>query len=205
MKRRKTSEDAADVADPAAAANRAGRAILARRPPRFRRPRHRLRRGAGRAWAWPRYIAERLSATAESSAKDAMALKVAFQMDPIERIDIRGNSTFALLLEAQHRGHDVFYYTPDQSLAPRRQADRRGPQPHRRGQARRPLPAGASARASISPRLTWCISARTRHSTWPISPRRISWSGCSPKTLVVNDPASVRNSPEKVFVLDFSI
>ena len=30
-----------------------------------------------------------------------MALKVAFQMDPIERIDIRGDSTFALLLEAQ--------------------------------------------------------------------------------------------------------
>ena len=42
-----------------------------------------------------------------------MALKVAFQMDPIERIDIRGDSTFALLLEAQWRGHDVFYYTPD--------------------------------------------------------------------------------------------
>ena len=41
-----------------------------------------------------------------------MALKVAFQMDPIERIDIRGDSTFALLLEAQWRGHDVFYYTP---------------------------------------------------------------------------------------------
>ena len=42
-----------------------------------------------------------------------MALKVAFQMDPIERIDIRGDSTFALLLEAQKRGHDLFYYTPD--------------------------------------------------------------------------------------------
>ena len=42
-----------------------------------------------------------------------MALKVAFQMDPIERIDIRGDSTFALLLEAQWRGHDVFYYTPN--------------------------------------------------------------------------------------------
>ena len=37
-------------------------------------------------------------------------------MDPIERIDIRGDSTFAILLEAQKRGHDIFYYTP-QSLA----------------------------------------------------------------------------------------
>ena len=40
-------------------------------------------------------------------------LKVAVQMDPIERINIRGDSTFALLLEAQARGHALAYYTPD--------------------------------------------------------------------------------------------
>ncbi len=42
-----------------------------------------------------------------------MTLKVAVQMDPIERINIRGDSTFALLLEAQKRGHSIVYYTPD--------------------------------------------------------------------------------------------
>ena len=42
-----------------------------------------------------------------------MALTVAVQMDPIERINIRGDSTFALLLEAQRRGHALRYYTPD--------------------------------------------------------------------------------------------
>ena len=42
-----------------------------------------------------------------------MALKVAVQMDPIARINIRGDSTFALLLEAQARGHSLAYYTPD--------------------------------------------------------------------------------------------
>ena len=42
-----------------------------------------------------------------------MALQVAFQMDPIERIDIRGDSTFALMLEGQRRGHQLFYYTPN--------------------------------------------------------------------------------------------
>src|SRR3989304_7577098 len=42
-----------------------------------------------------------------------MALNVAVQMDPIERINIRGDSTFALLLEAQSRGHALSYYTPD--------------------------------------------------------------------------------------------
>src|ERR1041385_8097248 len=42
-----------------------------------------------------------------------MRLNVAVQMDPIERINIRGDSTFALLLEAQSRGHGLAYYTPD--------------------------------------------------------------------------------------------
>ena len=41
-----------------------------------------------------------------------MPLRVAVQMDPIERIDIAGDSTFAILLEAQKRGHEIFYYTP---------------------------------------------------------------------------------------------
>src|SRR3981189_3718115 len=42
-----------------------------------------------------------------------MKLNVAVQMDPLERINIRGDSTFALLLEAQKRGHGLSYYTPD--------------------------------------------------------------------------------------------
>ncbi|MGB6658539.1 MAG: glutathione synthase, partial [Xanthobacteraceae bacterium] len=42
-----------------------------------------------------------------------MALNVAVQMDPIDRINIRGDSTFALLLEAQARSYQLSYYTPD--------------------------------------------------------------------------------------------
>src|ERR1700759_91639 len=41
-----------------------------------------------------------------------MALTVAIQMDPIEKIDIGGDSTFALALEAQKRGHSLLYYGP---------------------------------------------------------------------------------------------
>jgi glutathione synthase len=41
-----------------------------------------------------------------------MSLTVAIQMDPIERIDIAGDSTFALALEAQKRGHKLWYYLP---------------------------------------------------------------------------------------------
>ena len=42
-----------------------------------------------------------------------MALNVAVQMDPIDKINIAGDSTFALLLEASARGHRLSYYTPD--------------------------------------------------------------------------------------------
>src|SRR3954454_21272074 len=42
----------------------------------------------------------------------SMPFTVAIQMDPIERIDIAGDSTFALALEAQTRGHALLYYGP---------------------------------------------------------------------------------------------
>src|SRR3954468_10792420 len=57
-----------------------------------------------------------------------MSLTVAVQMDPIEKIRIAGDSTFALLLEAQARGHRLLYYTPDRlSLQGRRGTARGGP------------------------------------------------------------------------------
>ncbi|HUN10680.1 MAG TPA: glutathione synthase, partial [Rhabdaerophilum sp.] len=42
-----------------------------------------------------------------------MPLRVAVQMDPIEKINIKGDSTFALMLEAQARGHELFVYGPE--------------------------------------------------------------------------------------------
>ena len=42
-----------------------------------------------------------------------MALHVAIQMDPIDTLDIKGDTSFALGLEAQARGHYLWYYTPD--------------------------------------------------------------------------------------------
>src|SRR3569623_1093274 len=42
-----------------------------------------------------------------------MALTVAVQMDPLERINISGDSTFALMLKAQELGHELFYYSPE--------------------------------------------------------------------------------------------
>ena len=118
-----------------------------------------------------------------------MPLNVAVQMDHIARLTIRGDSTFALMLEGERRGHQLFHYTPDR-LAMRdgrvearrragQRARRRGRPLHARaGRARRPFDAS-----------TWCCCARTRPSTWATSPPPIILERIQPKTLVVNDPA----------------
>jgi glutathione synthase len=131
-----------------------------------------------------------------------MALKVAFQMDPIERIDIRGDSTFALLLEAQKRGHDVFYYTPpnlslrDGKLIAEGHSltveDRPG------NHYRLAYPRSVDLAEYDVVQLRQDPPFDMAYITTTHLLERIH-----PKTLVVNDPASVRNSPEKIFVLDF--
>ena len=74
-----------------------------------------------------------------------MALNVAVQMDPIERINIRGDSTFAMLLEAQARGHTLSYYTPDRLAQYRVHAS--SASTSKRAAQRRHLPHKARARA----------------------------------------------------------
>ena len=68
-----------------------------------------------------------------------MSLKVAVQMDPIQRINIKGDSTFALLLEAQKRGHKLAYYTPDRLALLNGRAVRDRREPDRARPGRRPF------------------------------------------------------------------
>ena len=131
-----------------------------------------------------------------------MGLRVAFQMDPIERIDIKGDSTFALLLEAQSRGHDIFYYTPPSMSM---EAGRLIAQGHTLKVEDRE---GDHYRLS-NPRsvdLAEFDVVQLRQDP-PFDMSYITTTHLleriHPETLVVNDPAHVRNAPEKVFVLDF--
>jgi glutathione synthase len=123
-------------------------------------------------------------------------------MDPIERINIRGDSTFALLLEAQARGHALSYYTPDrlalrdgkvsaavQSLAVR---DKAGDhvtlgEPHHTA-----LTSFDVVLLRQDPPFDLAYVTSTH-----------MLERIQPQTLVVNDPAHVRNAPEKVFVTEF--
>jgi glutathione synthase len=131
-----------------------------------------------------------------------MPLKVACQMDPIDRIDIGGDSTFALLIEAQKRGHQIFYYTPpDLSLL--------GERLIARGSTLSVEDKVGSHYRLTDPRtidLSDLDVVRLRQDP-PFDMGYITTTHLleriHPKTLVVNDPASVRNAPEKVFVLDF--
>jgi glutathione synthase len=129
-------------------------------------------------------------------------LTVAIQMDPIEKIDIGGDSTFALALEAQSRGHKLLYY------GPRDLSFREGKVTARA----RPL----SVRAVKGDHFTLGDIAVLDLSTTDVvlmrqdPPFDMAYitathvlESIHPKTLVVNDPASVRNAPEKLFVTQF--
>ena len=131
-----------------------------------------------------------------------MRLNVAVQMDPIERINIRGDSTFALLLEAQARAYALSYYTPD------RLALRDG----RVLATVRPLVVRDIAGDHVTlgePRHVDLASFDVvlLRQDPPFDLAYISSTHMldriHPKTLVVNDPTHVRNAPEKVFVTEF--
>src|SRR5258708_27812287 len=131
-----------------------------------------------------------------------MKLNVAVQMDPIARINIRGDSTFALLLEAQKRGHAISYYTPDklslrgEELVARVQqlavCDEAGDHFTLGEPRREPLNAFDVILLRQDPPFDLAYITSTHF-----------LERLHPKTLVINDPASVRNAPEKVFVMDF--
>ncbi len=131
-----------------------------------------------------------------------MPLRVACQMDPIERIDIRGDSTFAILLEAQKRGHDLFYYTPPNLAL-------HGDRLLARGETLK-VTDKVGAHYKLSDPRTEDLSAQDVVLLRQDPPFDMAYITTThllerihPKTLVVNDPAHVRNAPEKIFVLDF--
>ncbi|KIF65873.1 glutathione synthetase [Streptomyces sp. AcH 505] len=132
-----------------------------------------------------------------------MKLNIAVQMDPIARINIRGDSTFAMLLEAQKRGHTISYYTPDKLSL--RGEDVVAPV--------QPL----TVRDEEGNHFTLGSAERTKLASFDVillrqdPPFDLAYITTThllerihPKTLVVNDPASVRNAPEKIFVTEFS-
>jgi glutathione synthase len=131
-----------------------------------------------------------------------MPLRIACQMDPIDKIDIRGDSTFALLLEAQRRGHELFYYTPPHLALDGRHLVARG------HTLKVEDTVGDHYRLSDPRRIDlgeWDVVLLRQDPPFDMAYITTTHllERIHPKTLVVNDPAHVRNAPEKVWVLEF--
>ncbi|WP_273759881.1 glutathione synthase [Bartonella sp. ML70XJBT.G] len=129
-------------------------------------------------------------------------MKIAIQMDHISTIQIQGDTTFALALAAQERGHSLFHYTPDrlsmrdgcvigwlESLMVR---DEEGNH----------YQLGKPCRTQLSDMDVILLRQDPPFDLNYITTTHLL-ERIHPQTLVVNDPAWVRNSPEKIFVTEF--
>ncbi|HEY1931903.1 MAG TPA: glutathione synthase [Acetobacteraceae bacterium] len=142
----------------------------------------------------------------------ARQLKVAVQMDPIESINIDADSTFALMLEAQQRGHLLWHYEV-RHMALREGVQRQGARREERLFARaRPVTVrrqhGAHYEFGELAQLDLAgMDVVLMRQDPPFDMAYISATHLlehiHPRTLVVNDPTSVRNAPEKLLVTHF--
>jgi glutathione synthase len=131
-----------------------------------------------------------------------MSLKVAVQMDPVERIKIAGDSTFALLLEAQARGHSLFYYTPERlTLNGARVLAQAQPLKVRDVQGEHAA-LGEMQGVDLADMDVVLLRQDPPFDLAYVTTTHLL-ERLPPRTLVVNDPKSVRDAPEKLFVMDF--
>jgi len=140
-----------------------------------------------------------------------MSLRVAVQMDPLPSINVAGDSTFALMLSAQARGHSLWYYDVG-TLAWESTADGKGRVSawaapvivHRPQAGESHYKLGEFANIDLGADIDVVLMRQDP----PFDLGYITGAHILEKlkgqTLVVNDPEQVRNAPEKVFVLDFA-
>ncbi|MEZ5773165.1 MAG: glutathione synthase [Hyphomicrobiaceae bacterium] len=131
-----------------------------------------------------------------------MALKVAMQMDPIDRIDISGDSSFAILLEAQRRGHELFYYMPKDLTLDRSRLMAKGATLTVKDEAGDHYALTDHRREDLAGMDVLHLRQDPPFDMSYITTTHLL-ERIHPQTLVVNDPAHVRNAPEKIFVLEF--
>jgi len=132
-----------------------------------------------------------------------MSLRVAVQMDPLERINIGGDSTFAIMLKAQELGHTLYHYTPeDLSYAEGRL--------WAMGNPVKVQHVAGDYYSFGEPRILDLgkeVDVVLMRQDPPFDLGYITATHLLEKiqgeTLVVNDPASVRDAPEKIWVLEF--
>ena len=133
-----------------------------------------------------------------------MARTVAIQMDPVENIDIDTDSTFVLGLESQERGHALWYYRPNDLFYEdgRVRATAR-PMTLRRTRGDH-VALGAARLLDLADDVDVVLMRQDPPFDMGYITATHLLEKVHPETLVVNDPAQVRNAPEKLFVTRFS-
>jgi len=131
-----------------------------------------------------------------------MPLQVAVQMDPIERVNIETDTTFLLMLEAQTRGHGLFVYAPDKLSLDDGRVLARG-----RAVNLRAVKGDHHSVGDVEVRDLSDFDVVLMRQDPPFDMAYITATyfleKIHPATLVVNNPAEVRNAPEKLFVTGF--
>ena len=131
-----------------------------------------------------------------------MSLNVAVQMDPIENITIKGDSTFAMMLEAQVRGHTLFYYQTKTLALAGGILSATGHAVKVRDELPKYFTLGEEERVSLSDFDVVLMRQDPPFDMGYITATHML-DHIHPQTLVVNDPTEVRNAPEKLFVLNY--
>ena len=132
-----------------------------------------------------------------------MGLVVAIQMDPIESVNIDADSTFVLALEAQARGHALYHYSPRRLSLKQDRLTARGQRLEVRRERGRHFTLGPLETIDLAG-----IDVILMRQDPPFDMAYITATHLlehvRETTLVVNDPVSVRNAPEKLFATHFS-
>jgi glutathione synthase len=132
-----------------------------------------------------------------------MMLKVALQMDPIGGVNINADSTFRIALEAQARGHSLFFYTPDKLAYVEGRVLARGFPIQLRRELGNHVSYGPEEEVDLATfDVVWLRQDPPFDMGYITTTHLLDM--IHPKTLVVNDPFWVRNYPEKLLVLRFA-
>ncbi len=133
-----------------------------------------------------------------------MSLTVAVQMDPLDHINVAGDSSFALMLSAQQRGHRLFHYTADAlNYRDGRVWARAHPVTVQRV-AGDHFTFGDPVRLDLGTGTDVVLMRQDPPFDLGYITATHLLERIADRTLIVNDAASVRNAPEKVFVLDYA-
>ncbi len=131
-----------------------------------------------------------------------MGMKVAFQMDPIGAVDIDADSSFRLAEEAQARGHELFFYTPDRLAWQNGRVTAQGHAMEVRRVRGDHVSLGPETEIDLGEwDVVWLRQDPPFDMGYITSTHILDF--VHPRTLVVNDPFWVRNFPEKLLVLQF--